>query len=805
MVVEIAFNLPLRQNFDYLWAEHLNVSPQKGIRVLVPFGTQKKSGVIVKIKASSEFSDLKEVELVLDGEPIFHEKLLELTRWVAEYYFCSWGEVLSCAIPGGFGLRFHTSYKRSVESNQLKDLQSLDSPLQKLIQTRNTWSRQDWLKAGATERDHRLLDRWLKEKSVERIQTFAGTNIKSKFERWVRLKKIPDTTEKKDIRKQTKKEKILLLLQKHSAISLAELKNHVPTPAHAVKNLKEEGIVEIFEQRVYRRFLQTPAPPRETFFMLNESQELSYRRIESAIEEEKYQSFLIHGVTGSGKTEVYLHCVRKALTKGKQSLMLVPEISLTPQLVDRFRARFGDCIAVLHSGMDDAERFDEWYKILLGEASIVVGARSAVFAPLDNIGLIIVDEEHDTSYKQEESPRYNGRDVAIFRGYRAGATVVLGSATPSLESYLNITKKKYHLLTLPSRIHQRELPDVELVNLKNCVRQKGSYFFSIQMVEALRTRLLKKEQSLLFLNRRGFATMLHCTFCESAITCPNCSLCLVYHQSVGMLQCHLCDHTMPLLRYCPQCKAKELKIRGVGTEQIASELQTMFPQARILRMDRDTLHRKNSLSRMLEQIATHQVDIVIGTQLVTKGHDFANITFVGVILADLSLNFPDFRAAERTFQLLTQVAGRAGRGNKPGKVLIQTYNPSHHSLQCTQDHDFSFFQQREFHIRQQLKVPPFVALALVRFSSLKENRAQALANSFYQNLMTVSKIEFESLGPSEAPIKKINNRYRWMVILKAPQVKHLHFLLQSALHFPTPLNLRSEERIAIDVDPYNFQ
>ena len=265
MVVEIAFNLPLRQNFDYLWPEHLNTSPQKGIRVLAPFGTLKKSGVIVKIKSSSEFSDLKEVELVLDSEPVFIEKLLELTRWVAEYYFCSWGEVLSCAIPGGFGLRFHTSYKRSMESDQLKDLQSLGSPLQKLIQSQHTWSRQEWLKAGATEKDHRQLDRWIKEKSVEPVQTFAGTNIKSKFERWVRLKKTPDTIEKRDIRKQTKKEKILLLLQKHSPISLAELKNHVPTPAQAVKNLKEEGIVEVFEQRVYRRFLQTPAPPGKPF------------------------------------------------------------------------------------------------------------------------------------------------------------------------------------------------------------------------------------------------------------------------------------------------------------------------------------------------------------------------------------------------------------------------------------------------------------------------------------------------------------------------------------------------------------
>ena len=805
MVVEIAFNLPLRQNFDYDWPAQLNITPQPGIRVLVPFGTRKKSGVIVKIKSSSEISDLRQVESVLDNDPIFYENILELTRWVAAYYFCSWGEVLSCAIPGGLGVRFHTSFQCSIEKKQLEGMQNLSLPLQKLVRAQSVWSSRDWLKAGATEKDRKQLNQWIRERSVERIQTLRGTIIKPKLERWARLTTIPYSTKKRNLRKQTKKEKILFLLQKNAEISLASLKNQVPTPAQAVKKLKEDGIIEIFEKRVYRRFLQTPSPPLEPFLALNEDQELAYRHIDTAIEQEKYQTFLLHGVTGSGKTEVYLHAVRKAQAKGKQSLMLVPEISLTPQLIDRFQARFGDCIAVLHSGMDEGERFDEWCKILQGDISIVIGARSAVFAPLNNIGLIIIDEEHDSSYKQEESPRYNGRDVAIFRGYRTGATVVLGSATPSLESYYNIIKKKNILLTLPTRIHQAALPKVVLLNLKHCPRQKGSHFFSTRMVDALRVRLLNKEQSLLFLNRRGYATMVQCASCEGVVTCPHCSLSLVYHQSVNKLLCHLCDHSMSPPQYCPHCAVNHLKKRGVGTEQIVSELQTMFPQARILRMDRDTLRSKHTLRQMLDQIRSHEVDIIIGTQLVTKGHDFANITFVGVILADLSLNFSDFRSAERTFQLLTQVAGRAGRGSKPGEVLIQTYNPLHHALQCTRDHDFSQFQQREFHNRQQLKVPPFVAMVLVLFSSLKNDRARTLAHLFFQNLMTEKKIGFDSLGPIEAPIKRINNRYRWMVILKAPQVNYLHLLLQTALHSPTPLNPRREDRIAIDINPYNFQ
>ena len=805
MIVEIALNLPLRQTFDYNWPESLGSSPQPGIRVLIPFGPHKKSGVVVKSKSASDFVNLKNVESVFDDSPVFSKHLMDLTRWVAEYYFCSWGEVLSCAIPGGLGIRLQISYHRQVHSsNELSGLEKLSPSILKLIQTQTSWRLQEWKQACATEDDQKQLNHWLTGKAVERTQTLAGTKLKPKMERWVRLISMPSSSKKQTPRKQTKKEKILLLLQEQSEISLSALKNHVPTPAQAVNKLNDEGIIDIFEKRVYRRFLQNDFPPLESFLSLNADQEKSYKVIEQSIEQGKYQTFLLHGITGSGKTEIYLHAVKLMLARGKQCLILVPEISLTPQLVNRFRARFGDQIAVLHSGMDEGERFDEWSKILQGEVTIAIGARSAVFAPLENIGLIVVDEEHDSSYKQEDSPRYNGRDVAIYRGYRIGATVILGSATPSLESTYNIIKKKSQLITLPSRILQATLPEIVLLNLKHCPRQKGSYFFSVQMVEALRQRLLRKEQSLLFLNRRGYANLVRCQSCEEAIICPNCSLSLVYHQSVGMLQCHQCDHTASMPQRCPFCAAKELKILGVGTEQIESELKVMFPEARLLRMDRDTLRRKYSLVHMLDQIRNHEVDIIVGTQLVTKGHDFSNITFVGVILADLSLNFPDFRSSERTFQLLTQVAGRAGRGDKAGEVLIQTYNPQHHSLQCTQAHSFQQFQKRELNIRMKLNFPPYISLVLVLFSSTKEIRAQSLAYQFDQNLAVIHEIDFHQMGPIEAPIRKINNRYRWIVILKAAHVKHLHFLLRNALHRPSPLSPHSEDRISIDIDPYNF-
>ncbi len=804
MVVEIALNLPLRQTFDYEWPNELPTSPQLGIRVLVPFGPHKKSGVVVRVKSQSDFAKLKKVEAIIDEFPVFSEHLLNLTRWVSEYYYCSWGEVLNAGIPGGLGIRLHTQFIRILNFDELTGNKQLSEPIVQLISTQDSWTLPEWKQCHPTPTDQKQLQTWIKKKEVERHQTLAGTKTKPKMERWIRILDNPPPEKKRTPRKQTKREKILNLLKETPEVSMAVIKDHIHTPATVIKQLKEEGIVEVFEKRIYRRFLSDRIPKLEPFQTLTPPQQTAYQTILQSISDESYRTFLLHGVTGSGKTEVYLHAVNVTFKQGKSSLVLVPEISLTPQLIDRFRARFGDQIAVLHSGMDDGERFDEWSKILEGRIPIVIGVRSAVFAPLLNIGLIVVDEEHDSSYKQSETPRYNGRDIAILRGYRSQATVILGSATPSLEACFNVNQSKFDYLNLPSRIHQMAMPHIELLDLKYCQRQKGSYFFSVQLVEAMRQRLLKQEQILLFLNRRGYSTLVRCEACGWVITCRDCSLSMVLHQSVGMLKCHQCDYSIARPQHCPHCNSKDLRSLGVGTEQVESELKVMFPEARILRMDRDTLHGKHALGQMLDQIRNHSVDIVIGTQLVTKGHDFPNITLVGVMLADISLNFPDFRSAERTFQILTQVAGRAGRGEKQGDVLIQTYNPQHHSLQCTQLHDFDQFRDQELRFREQLKVSPFTNMVLVLFSSPKEKQAESLARQFDRNLSALHGVEFFRLGPIEAPIQKIQNRYRWMIILKASHVKILHQLLDHAIHEPHPLAPRSEDRIVIDVDPYDL-
>ena len=819
MIVEVALNLPLRRSFDYRWPDNLSRAPEAGLQVLVPFGSQKKGGVVVGVKEKSDFSRLKSVETLVDEEPLFSAEMLELTKWTSEYYFCAWGETLNSAIPGGLALRLRTTYTPNSNSSSLPRLDQLSEAPLSLIRKQDSWTQQEWLKCNPDERDHQILRGWLANENVQTSHLLLGQNAKAKMERWVRLLKV-DELKKSAKRRKSKREQIFEILAENSTVCWSDIQSRVNTPSQALKKLKEEGYIDFFEKRVYRRFIEGELPQIEAFQDLNQQQKIAFNVLEDSLEKGAYRTFLLEGVTGSGKTEVYLHAVRAARNLGKSSLVLVPEISLTPQLVNRFRSRFGDLVAVLHSGMDDGERFDEWSRVRNGIATIVIGARSAVFSPLKNLGLIVIDEEHDPSYKQGESPRYHGRDAAIYRGFAADATVLLGSATPSLESANNVINGKYEILRLTSRIHQVQLPEVKLLDMKTVASQKGSPYFSSELVEALRSRLLKKEQSIVFLNRRGFAPLVRCSKCESTYTCPNCSLSLVFHQGANQVRCHQCDFVNTLHNSCPDCGTKNApSIIGTGTEQVEENLKMFFPEARILRMDRDTLHGKHALSKMHERIRKHEVDIVIGTQLVTKGHDFPEVTLVGVIMSDLSLNIPDFRASERTFQLLTQVAGRAGRGNKPGKVLIQTHNPRHHSLLCAKEHNTTQFMELELERRLNLRMPPFHSLTLIVCSSPHEGRAEKMAQAIYERIRTViantprttaqesvdnagTGAEIKVIGPIEAPMKKLRNRFRWQLLLKADNVRRLLHLLKHV--FESPPSIKRDELVQIDVDPHHL-
>ena len=817
MIVEVALNLPLRKSFDYRWPDNITRVPEAGLQVLVPFGSQKKGGVVVGVKEKSDFSRLKSVETLVDEEPLFSAEMLKLTRWTSEYYFCAWGETLNSAIPGGLALRLRTTFTPSSSSLPLLDALS-EVPLS-LIRKQETWTQQEWLKCNPNERDHQILRSWMANENVQTSHLLLGQKAKPKMERWVSLVKV-DELNNPTKRRKSKRQQIFEILAENPAVCWNDIQSRVNAPSQALNKLKEEGYIDFFEKRVFRRFIEGELPQIEAFQDLNQQQNSAFNVLKESLGKGVYRTFLLEGVTGSGKTEVYLHAVRAAHKLGKSSLVLVPEISLTPQLVNRFRSRFGDLVAVLHSGMDDGERFDEWSRVRNGIATIVIGARSAVFSPLKNLGLIVIDEEHDPSYKQGESPRYHGRDAAIYRGFAADATVLLGSATPSLESANNVKNGKYELLRLTSRIHEVKLPKVKLLDMKTVAGQKGSPYFSSELVEALRLRLLKKEQSIVFLNRRGFAPLVRCSKCESTYTCPNCSLSLVYHQGAHQVRCHQCDFVTPLHNRCPECgNENNPRIIGTGTEQVEENLKMFFPEACILRMDRDTLHGKHALSKMHERIRKHEVDIVIGTQLVTKGHDFPEVTLVGVIMSDLSLNIPDFRASERTFQLLTQVAGRAGRGNKPGEVLIQTHNPRHHSLLCAKEHDTSQFMELELERRLNLRMPPFHSLTLIVCSSPHEERSEKMAQEIYDRIRTIisntvravlveSDDEAESadavkvIGPIEAPMKKLRNRFRWQLLLKADNVRQLLHLLKHV--FESPPSIKRDELVQIDVDPHHL-
>jgi primosomal protein N' (replication factor Y) len=543
----------------------------------------------------------------------------------------------------------------------------------------------------------------------------------------------------------------------------------------------------------------------------NEFQKLAIDAITESALSEKFETFLLFGITGSGKTEVYLRSIEKVLAAEKQALVLVPEISLTPQLIRRFVERFGEKVAVIHSHLTERERSDQWWSALRGEKKILVGARSALFCPLENLGLIIVDEEHEGSFKQEEQLKYNARDAAIMRGHFSNCPVVLGSATPSLESWHNAKLKKYTLLNLPNRVENRPLPEVVIIDLREDKKDRRSessvlrpYWMSTTLFHEMDLVLKNNEQSALFLNRRGFAQFVICEGCGFTESCPNCSVTLTAHNKGLMLVCHYCSFQKPLPRRCTSCSQDEYKSVGLGTEMVADDLQILFPQARIARADRDKINSRESLEALLEKINNHEVDIIVGTQMIAKGHDFPNLTLVGAILADIGLHFPDFRASEKTFQLLTQVAGRAGRHQKPGRVVIQSYAPDHPAIQFAKKHDFENFAEQELKLRQELNYPPHGKLASVRLSGANLEKVEKTADDTRTRVLTLQGLKpeyatIEVLGPCEAPLAKLKNKYRHHLLLKATSTKALNSFLQ---HLISNLDwIDPGVKMSIDVDP----
>jgi len=753
--VEILLPLPIDYPFTYSIPKGLEAKVQLGSRVLVPFGRRRLTGCIVGFSQESSLAQIKEIIEVLDDTPSVDAKLLELTQWVAGYYFAPWGEVIKAALPGQM-LLSATQYLHITEEGQMALQQGgLTEPAGTILTFIASQKR--------VRKDHLI-------KAIGHKKT--GLQIDLLQEKgWIEAEW---KTRKTGVR--TKPDGIY------------------PSPLPLTQGDGVMGGV---------------IGPELAQEELTADQERALAVIVEAIEWGEFKVFLLQGVTGSGKTELYLQAVGLTLARGKQALILVPEIALTPRLMELFRDRFGDRVGVLHSGLLPGERMVEWRRIRDKKADVAIGARSAVFAPFSNLGLIVVDEEHDSAYKQEEGPRYNARDIAVMRGKLTGSLVILGSATPSLESFFNVRNRKFHPLILPRRILDRPLPTVEIVDLREEKRYlRRPVFFSARLKEAIEQRIARGEQTLLFLNRRGFAPFIQCTDCGFVFQCLNCDVSLTYHRTEDLMRCHYCGEQVKVTDVCPQCHGIKLLPFGIGTQRLEEELRKVFSGARIARLDRDIARKWLETRKVLAGLRDGSLDILVGTQLIAKGHDYPGITLVGVISADISLNIPDFRAAERTYQLLTQVAGRAGRGTLKGEVIIQTYNPHHYAIQSAKGHDYHEFCRQELEFRRRLNYPPFSRMIAIRIESPNQQRCQEAAahlGELIQQVKSPYSDKVEILGPSRAMRAKIRNRYRWQILLKAPRIKILAGIIRESLKKPYLSTCKSSNiRINIDVDPVDM-
>ena len=748
MLVAVALPLPLFRTFTYEVDDAEAHRARPGMRAVVPFRNRKEIGVIVGGSELPEGVTPKRVHALPDSEPVVSEGILSLCAWMAEYYIVPLGVALRTALPAALG-----SHATPEPSRRTRRVAEIRRDMPSLLRRDRVFSRAP---------QQRTL--------FELIESLGGR------------------------------------------VPVEHLTERLSFSPSVLKGLVARGIVSVVDEVVSRDPFASREKLAPTRHAPSEAQRKAIAQLCAGAPGE---TFLLHGVTGSGKTLVYIELLRRVvLEQGKSAIVLVPEIALTPQTVDRFRAVFGDKIAVLHSALSDGERYDEWLALREGRKSIAVGARSAIFAPLANLGAIIVDEEHESSYKQGESPRYHAREVAIVRARNEGAVVVLGSATPSLETWVNAQTGKYTLLTLPERVGEARLPKVEVVDLRDAKalkqqsqREAGDWLrlvISEELERALSDRLKKKEQSILLLNRRGYSSFVQCGGCGYVANCPNCSISLTHHRMPERLVCHYCLHSEPLQATCPQCKGTVMRQRGLGTQQVERLLVDRFPTARIARMDVDTTSGKWAHAEILDRVGRGEVDVLLGTQMIAKGLDFPNVTLVGVIDADVGINLPDFRASERCFQLLSQVAGRAGRGPKGGRVLIQTRVPDHHAVRCAVAHDFHGFVRQEFDGRTTPAYPPNIRLANIVFSGTTEAATANLATvatTWLHALLRKRPMPGVSVvGPAPCPVERIKNRWRWHVLVKAEHPADLTRLGRYFLErFAIPRD--AELRVTLDRDP----
>ena len=749
MVAEVIINRgakKLNRTFDYNIPKELEELILVGSKVLVPFGNGGKltEAFVVGIKETSAFK----VKDIAKLEENLTDKQIALAKWMAKRYFCNVSDCIKLMLTPG------TRNKNKEKRIQDKTINCV------------------YLKKDREEIDFEIETEKIKSEKQKRVLNFIKDN---------------------------------------EGVTVPEIEMFTDCGRGIVNTLVKNGYLENEEKKVERNPLLGRDCEKTYKLNLTEEQEKAYKNIEEVINNKQYQQFLLYGVTGSGKTEVYLQLIEKVLTIGKNAIVLVPEISLTPQMLDRFISRFGkEEIAILHSKLSIGERHDEWERIREKKARIVIGARSAIFAPIENIGIIIIDEEHDSSYKSETNPRYNAKEIAKVLAKENQAPLVLGSATPDMTTFYYATNEdafgntKIKLLTLTKRANQSSLPKVEIIDLKQELANGNRSMLSMELYSSIEENLKQKRQTILFLNRRGYSTFIMCRNCGYTVKCPNCNISMTYHSYERKLKCHYCGHEENIVTVCPECHSDKIRYFGTGTQKLEQEIHKQFPEASTIRMDIDTVTKKNSHEVILNTFKNENIDILIGTQMVVKGHHFPNVTLVGVIAADSSLNIDDYRANERTFQILTQVAGRAGRENLPGKVVIQTYNPDNFSIICAQKQNYDLFYETEIALRRQLKYPPFCDIILIGLNSYQEAEIKNVSEKIYQYLeQRLNKQEFKVLRPMPCPIDKIQNRYRWRIIIKGKMTEEANEILNACLKEIYQENIK-DTRIAIDVNPNNM-
>ena len=743
MVAEIVINRSakrLNRTFDYKIPKELEEIIMIGSTVLVPFG--KSENLVEGYVIGIKEKTEYEVKEIRKIKHNLTEKQIELAKWMAKRYFCNISDCIKQMLAPG------TKNKKA--ENNIQD---------------------------------KMINMVYLKKETEEIQ----------FD--IDMGKI----------KSEKQKKILMFLKSNNGVTVPEIEMFTGGTRAIVKTLEKNGYVEIIEKKVERNPLINKKVEKTSNLQLTEEQEKAYEKVKGKIKSSQYEQFLLYGVTGSGKTEVYLQLIGETLKQGKIAIVLVPEISLTPQMIDRFIARFNkEEIAVLHSKLSIGERYDEWNKIKESKAKIIIGARSAIFAPASNIGIIIIDEEHDSSYKSEAVPKYDAKEIAKMIAKENNCPIVLGSATPDITTYYKAKQGKVTLLELTKRANNSSLPEVEIVDLKMELATGNRSMLSVKLHDEIEENLKRKKQTILFLNRRGYSTFIMCRECGYTVKCKNCDISMTYHRTENKLKCHYCGYETNVVTICPKCQSKKIRYFGTGTQKLEQEINKIFPNASTIRMDIDTVTKKNSHEEILNKFKNDNIDILIGTQMVVKGHHFPKVTLVGVIAADSSLNIDDYRANERTFQILTQVAGRAGRENLKGNVIIQTYNPDNFSIICAQEQNYNRFYETEIELRKQLNYPPFCDIILIGFNSLDEKEIVKVSTDVYEYLKTNLNSElFNVLKPMPSPIDKIQGRYRWRIIIKGSMTIKANEIINNCLKEIYNKNYKNT-RITVDINPNNM-